>query len=78
MPSVDSSFLCEAVGDYTGYLISRAGDVNEDGFDDILIGASRYFTGNGTSTSQMYLIEKTTVLCVDDDDVETLNPDDDQ
>ena len=38
----DSSFLGEYYGDYSGCTLSKAGDVNDDGYDDFLIGAERY------------------------------------
>jgi hypothetical protein len=37
-----------------GYAVSRAGDVNNDGYDDILIGAPRYDSGQ-TNEGRAYL-----------------------
>jgi len=41
--------------DWTGWRVSKAGDVNSDGFDDLLIGAPKY-NYNGDDTGKVYLI----------------------
>jgi hypothetical protein len=52
LDSADASFIGEADYNYSGFSVSSAGDVNGDGYDDMLIGASRY----GSYTGQSYLI----------------------
>lgn len=51
----DASFIGESQYDYSGYSVSTAGDVNGDGFDDILIGAYGN-DENGDLSGQTYLI----------------------
>ncbi len=42
-------------GDYTGYNVSGVGDVNGDGYDDLLIGASKA-SGGGYENGESYLV----------------------
>jgi concanavalin A-like lectin/glucanase superfamily protein/FG-GAP repeat protein len=51
----DASFIGEDSSDYSGYSVSSAGDVNGDGYDDILIGAYKDEVG-GSDAGQTYLI----------------------
>jgi hypothetical protein len=51
----DASFRGEAVGDWSGYSVDFAGDVNGDGFDDIIIGAVYNDEAHGNA-GQVYLI----------------------
>ena len=47
-----ASFFGELANDYSGSSVSGVGDINSDGYDDFLIGASSYSGGIG----QTYLI----------------------
>jgi len=51
----DASFWGEDSSDHSGYSVAGAGDVNGDGYDDILIGA-QYDDDGGTDAGQTYLI----------------------
>ncbi len=55
LSSADASFIGEEIADHSGYCISGGGDVNGDGFDDILIGANDNDEG-GDRAGQTYLI----------------------
>ena len=52
---VDASFIGESANDHSGYSISIIGDVNKDGYDDILIGAHLY-SEEGSFRGKSYLI----------------------
>ncbi|MBF0142235.1 MAG: FG-GAP repeat protein, partial [Magnetococcales bacterium] len=49
-----------AVGDQSGYSVSGAGDINGDGFDDLLIGAPYADTGGGNSGASYVLFGQAT------------------
>ncbi|MCK5772682.1 MAG: FG-GAP repeat protein, partial [Thermoplasmata archaeon] len=55
LSTADASFIGESVNDFSGETVSGAGDVNADGYDDILIG-SRFNDDGGISAGQTYLI----------------------
>ena len=55
LSDADASFLGEDAGDYSGRSVAGIGDVNGDGYDDILVGADRDEDG-GQSAGQTYLI----------------------
>ncbi len=55
LSAADASFWGEDSGDNSGYSVASAGDVNGDGYDDILIGA-RYDEDGGSNAGQTYLI----------------------
>ncbi|MCK5773019.1 MAG: FG-GAP repeat protein [Thermoplasmata archaeon] len=55
LSNADASFIGEDATDMSGVSVSGAGDVNGDGFDDIIIGARSDEEG-GDSAGQTYLI----------------------
>ena len=67
LSNVDASFWGEDAYDESGYSVAGAGDVNGDGYDDILIGAIWNDEG-GYDAGQTYLIlGKTTGWSMDSD-----------
>ena len=55
LSGADAKFLGEALSDAAGYSVSSSGDANNDGFDDILIGAKKEDSG-GDSAGAAYLL----------------------
>ena len=55
MASADARFMAEAADDRVGSRVSAAGDVNCDGYDDLLVGAF-YHDAGGNNAGAVYLI----------------------
>ncbi|MBD3215299.1 MAG: hypothetical protein GF311_22010 [Candidatus Lokiarchaeota archaeon] len=57
LSNADASFIGEAAGDKAGFSVAGAGVVNNDGFDDIIIGAPGNDEGiMNTDAGQVYII----------------------
>jgi len=53
-PDADVILNGESDGDMFGFCVSHAGDVNQDGFDDVIIGAYGYFS-DGDDAGRAYI-----------------------
>ena len=51
--AADITMTGEAVANNFGYSVSEAGDVNSDGYSDIIVGANGY--SSGTGRAYMYM-----------------------
>ena len=56
LTNIKHSFIGEASGDLAGFAVAGAGDVNKDGYADLLIGARYNDEGADNSAGQTYLI----------------------
>jgi len=66
----DAKLVGWSAGDNAGYAVSEAGDVDQDGFDDVVVGAYGYDTG-GSFAGVVYLVSGPvtgTVTLTDADD----------
>jgi len=58
-PSMDATYDVKLVGenayDHFGISVSYAGDVNEDGFDDVIVGAYGFDNGSNTNAGAAYI-----------------------
>ncbi|MFT5684760.1 MAG: hypothetical protein ACI8RZ_005704 [Myxococcota bacterium] len=56
LASADASFLGEAASDQSGSCISTAGDIDGDGYDDLLIGAQHRDLGKDADVGAVYVV----------------------
>jgi len=56
LTNADASFRGEAAGDNAGFSLSAGGDINDDGYDDFIIGANNN-DENGASAGKVYVIQ---------------------
>ena len=54
--NADASFVGETSGDWAGSAVAIAGDVNGDGYDDIVIGARYNSEAHASYSGQVYLV----------------------
>ncbi|MBI2339567.1 MAG: FG-GAP repeat protein [Deltaproteobacteria bacterium] len=55
LSAADAKLMGEAAGDYAGWAVSGAGDLNNDGYDDLLVG-TYYNDAGGTDAGAAYLV----------------------
>ena len=55
LSTADAEYTGEAAGDYAGWSVAGGGDVNADGYDDLVVGAYKN-SGAATSAGAAYLV----------------------
>ena len=70
------TFTGEASGGNFGQAVSGAGDVNNDGFNDLLVGAHRIFVAGGGFPGRAYVYLGTRFICADANGDSLVNFDD--
>jgi hypothetical protein len=56
LSNADASFIGENAGDRSGHSVAAAGDVNGDGYDDVLIGSPYGTNASGDENGMTYLV----------------------
>ncbi len=56
LASADAKLTGEAAGDAAGYGVGSAGDINSDGYDDLLVGAPQAADSSGAVVGAAYLL----------------------
>ena len=69
------TFTGEGAGDLFGLSVASAGDVNNDGFDDLIVGAS-FNDAGGTDAGRAYVYLGTRFICADANGDSLVNVDD--
>lgn len=56
LSNADASFIGEDAHDFSGDSVAGAGDVNGDGYEDIIIGAAEKYNDDGRAAGKTYII----------------------
>ncbi|MHA2252851.1 MAG: integrin alpha [Candidatus Kariarchaeaceae archaeon] len=71
LTAADAYFIGEAADDYFGYSVSGVGDVNNDSYDEIIIGAPSYNIPAGPAVGKSYLIMQPLVRTITETSTES-------
>ena len=64
-PSAGFEIIGDAASDQAGHSVAGAGDINGDGFDDLIIGAPPGFYGTGTGAEAYVIFGKASLTTID-------------